>query len=396
MLTIMSGCGGPFRLGPSMPAGMDALVTASQDDHSGAGVSAGKETDASQTPDDGGLKVGDAVIAPEDVWKDHLGELRGRARVNTPSQFRRWLIQRSGALITDRIAESLLYQEASSQLGDKSAPGIQNYIDGEIRKIVTEKYDGIQRRYEKALEKTGTTLEAVRKKLRRQAIIGAYLENKVRNQVPEPTRNELYEEFERQREAMRRPGGRSMSLIDIRIDKFYPKNLLSPTRGQTEEARFAARREALAALHDLHDGVPFAEVARLRSHGLHAQDGGKWGWISIDAVRKRFRPAVAAMQRLSKGEISELIEVPDGFFIVRCDDIQEAFEPNFVNVQPLLHQRIVDQRYNQAIGAEVERLRRKAGIDGEALNAFHRRVVKVAQRQVDDEKQQGSTDPVGP
>lgn len=379
ILATVVGCGGPFRFGPPMPPGMEALSTAAISSASGRETSTRAAKNDPATAVDGGLKVQSEVLAPGDIWRDQLPELRERAAAIPRAEFQRWVVQRSAALITDRIAESLLYQKANSQLGENAGPSIQSYIDGEIRKIVTENFDGIQRRYEKSIEAGGKTLEDVRQQLRRQAIIGAYLESDVRSKTQEPTRAELYEAFAQQRQIMRRPARRSMSLIDIRIHKFFPEGLASATRAQSNEARANARSTALAALEELRSGVPFADVARRRSHGLHALDGGKWGWISSDAVRDRFLPAVAAMEDLSEGQVSDIIEVPDGFFIVRCDGAEEAFEPDFVTVQPLIHRRIVNQRYNRAIGAEVERLRSKAGIEEDSLTAFHKRVVRIAQ-----------------
>ncbi len=376
ILLTLTACGGPLRFGPPLPLGMDAnrkASPASTDD-----PSTPETKDGTAIPIEGGLTVQSEILAPGDIWGDQIPELKRRAASASQREFQQWVIQQSAALITDRIAESLLYQKANSLIGDKAGPSVQSYVDGEIRKVVTEKFEGIQRRYEKSLEEQGQTIEDVRQQFRRQAIIGAYIESDVRKKIPEPTRAELFEVFERNRESMRRPERRSMSLVDIRTSNFYPEGLSSPTRAQRAEAKANARSEALAALEELRSGKPFAEVARRRSHGLHAQDGGKWGWITPDAVRERFLPAVAAIQELSQGQVSELLEVPDGFFIVCCDQAQEAYEPNFVTAQPLIHRRIISQRHNGAIGAEVARLRSEAGVKEDSLRAFHKRVVDFA------------------
>jgi parvulin-like peptidyl-prolyl isomerase len=361
-----------------MPAGLEALAATPATEHESDHSHPDQKRNTAATLVEGGLSVEDEVLAPDDIWEDQVAELQRRRQGVPPAEFQRWVIQQSAAMITDRIAESLLYQKANSKLGDNAGPAVQAYVDGEIRKIVTEEFDGVQRKYEKSLEAQGKTLADVREQLRRQAIIGAYIDSDVREKIPEPTRAELYEAFESIRESMRRPGRRSMSLIDIRTSRFLPEGVASPTREQSDEARTKALAEATVALDEVRSGTPFADVAKRRSHGLHAIDGGKWGWITADAVRERFLPAVSTMEKLSEGEVSDIVAVPDGFFIVCCDEVQVAFEPDFVTAQPLIHRRIASQRHNRAIGQEVSRLRVEANIKEESLRAFHKRVVEAA------------------
>jgi len=378
ILVTVSACGGPFRFGPPMPAGLEALAAAPATESNSDHAHSDHKHDTTAASVDGGLSVEDEVLSPDDIWQDQVAELQRRKQGVPPAEFQRWVIQQSAAMITDRIAESLLYQKANSKLGDNAGPAVQAYVDGEIRKIVTEEFDGVQRKYEKSLEAQGRTLADVRKQLRRQAIIGAYIDSDVREKIPDPTRAELYEAFESMRESMRRPGRRSMALIDIRTNNFLPDGVESPTREQSDEARAKARSEAQTALDEVRSGMAFADVAKRRSHGLHAIDGGKWGWITAEAVRDRFLPAVATMDKLSEGQVSDIVVVPDGFFIVCCDEVQEAFEPDFVTAQPLIHRRIANQRHNRAIGQEVSRLRVEANIMEESLRAFHKRVVEAA------------------
>jgi parvulin-like peptidyl-prolyl isomerase len=255
---------------------------------------------------------------------------------------------------------------------------IEEYTDSEIRKTVTADYGGVQRRYEKILEKQGRSLDAVREQLRRQIVISGFLDNEVRPRVAEPTRADLYEAFHNNIDAWRRPARRSMSLIDVRISEFLPKDAATPTREQSEAARAEARQRIEAAGSELGTGMPFAEIARKYSQGLHAEEGGAWGYVNRDSVRERFVPAVEALAKLDAGRTSDIIETPDGFFLVRCDALQPAVEPDFQSVQPQLREEFFRSQYNRQIAELVFELRKNARVEPENLEPFHAAVVAGA------------------
>jgi parvulin-like peptidyl-prolyl isomerase len=169
-----------------------------------------------------------------------------------------------------------------------------------------------------------------------------------------------------------------MSLIDVRVlDRLTP-DIDQPTRDQLAEARIAARARIEAAELELRDGVGFADVARKYSDGLAAQEGGSWGWVTPGSVRKRFEPAVEKLYELDEGAVSDILEVDDGFFLVRCDEIDPGVEPDFQSVQPQLREQLIRIRYNRLIAERVNELRAVARIEPEDLGPFHDAVVAAA------------------
>ncbi len=318
------------------------------------------------------------TVEAGDLWLGQRDELAARAEAHSPENYRNYVSERAAQLITDKIAEMLLYQRASLRQPEEVGKKIDAYVDGEIRKIVTEDYDGLQRRYEKHLESQGSSLEQARMQLRRQFVITGYLEMEVRPKVAEPMRSELLAVFEDNREAWRRPARRSMSLIDIRIAGLLPDDVDAPTREQLQAARKEARSRIEAAQLELRNGAVFAEVVRRYSHGSRATEGGAWGWVTPDSVRERFQPALAALDKLHSGEVSEIVETPDDFFLVRCDDFEPGVEPDFQSVQPQLKEALFRKEYNQRIAELVLDLRAKARIEPARLERFHAAVVAAA------------------
>jgi len=324
------------------------------------------------------LTVGGEKVEAADLWSEHREELESKHKELSPQQFRVFVADRSAQLITDKIAETLLYQRAKLRMPEGMNKKIDEYTDSDIRKTVTADYGGVQRRYEKALEKQGRSLDAVREQLRRQIIISSFLEAEVRPKVAEPTRAGLYEAFQNNIEAWRRPARRSMSLIDVRVGEFMPKDVVAPTREQSDAAKAEARGKIEAARSELRAGAAFAEVARKYSHGLHAEDGGQWGWVTKEGVRDRFVPAVEALDKLEAGQISNIVETADDLFLVRCDELQPEVEPDFQSVQPELKELYFRREYNRLIVELVAELRKNARVEPEDLSSFHALVVQEA------------------
>ena len=220
-----------------------------------------------------------------------------------------------------------------------------------------------------------TTLEEERQRRRRDIVVGSYLETEIKPKIVPPTRAELLAAFEANRDAWQTPSRRRMSLIDVRLTNLLGENVTAPSREEQRMAKENARSIIQTAQSELASGVAFADVARRHSHGLHAEDGGSWGWVSPDGVRERFKSAVDELYRLEEGQVSDPIETPDGFLLVFCDEIDPGFEPTFEAIQPELQERHFRTVYGRKVDELVDQLRRDTGISSAALERFHAHTV---------------------
>lgn len=379
-LLLLPGCFGAVRTPPSRSSVQRkaAVDRETKQSESAAGTS---DTPAYQMTGSGPLTelvVKGISVPADDIWAGKYRELEEKRATLSPEDFRYYVERESALLLNDRLAETLLYQQASQRMPKEAAPRIDDFVDAEIRKTVTTEYGGVQRRYEKALAAEGRTLKQTREMIRRQLVISTFLEQEMKPKVGEPTRRELVETFEQNRDTWRRPPRRKMSLIVLRVINLLPQGVTEPTRDQLETARSQARSDALEIIASLDKGESFADLARARSHGLHADDGGAWGWVLPGTVRERFEPAVEALYRLDTGEIAGPIETPDSFFIVRCDENDPGFEPDFEAVQPQLQEAYSRNAYNKLVSEHMAELRRNSGIDLPTLERFHKAVVQSA------------------
>ncbi len=345
------------------------------------GMSAEMPAPAPSTQGDGPVSrliVNGDVIEAHSLWHGLHEELARQQGALTIEGYRNFVARRAADLLREAISETLLLQKARLNLSPEMEKRVEGFVDEELRKIITTQYEGRQRRYETALQQNGQSLDDIRERLRREIIIRNYLEQEVKPRIAEPTRDELYDAYQQLAESSQRPARRKMSLIDVRVRDRLPNAAADPTPKQRQDARAQAKEKIESAKARLDAGAEFADVARQLSDGLHADDGGSWGWVSEGSVRARFEPAVEALYRLHADETGNIIEVDDGFLIVRCDEIDAATQPDFESIQPKLVQRHFRGTYQRAISQLVEELRDRARIEPQDLGRFHLAVVAAA------------------
>lgn len=324
------------------------------------------------------MRVNNETVDAADLWVDAADDIKARGAGMAADEYQRLVEREAAQLITDKIAEMLLYQTSFLRLEEGERKQLDTLVDQELRRVVSERHGGVQGEFERFLAARGQTLDEVRGRLRRRMTIAAHLERELRPRVSEPTRGELLEIYENVRQSLSREPRRSMSLIEVRVADRLPRESGEPTASQLGEARSAARARADAAMLDLRAGTSFAEVAQHYSDGGRAIEGGAWGWVTRDGVRERYLPAVDRLFTMSAGELSDIIEAPDGFFIVRCDDAVDGSTPTFESAQPELIRRHADLAFSRLVGELVQELRKRARIEPTEMERFFAAVVAAA------------------
>ncbi len=158
-----------------------------------------------------------------------------------------------------------------------------------------------------ALEANQISFDAFREDTRRQIITSRLQQEEVVKEVSvsEP---EIDRFVETERDSL-------ITRSEVRLNHILialPENA-SPT--QVEQARDEAR--ALASR--IRQGEDFASLARAKSDGGRAQDGGDLGWFPVGEV-----PSLAAQpaQTLGRGELTDPIRSPSGFHLIQVSDIK--------------------------------------------------------------------------
>lgn len=142
-----------------------------------------------------------------------------------------------------------------------------------------------------------------------------------------------------------------------------------PPRARWEQltvrtSRFPSREAAYAALAEMGnqvlDGAPLAEVAKARSHGVTAAQGGVWAWTGKDSLRSKVLDE--AIFTLPIGRLSEILEDDQEFHIVRVIGREPAAMKPFADAQAEIKKKIRSQRQSDAKAAFIAKLRQQTPV----------------------------------
>lgn len=309
------------------------------------------------------IMINGQPITIADVLDPLRDELDKRSKQNSPQVFQKFVVDAVGNTLRDRVTDALLYSEASRRMAKEEREALQGVIDTELRKRITQQFGGIQRNLENKLADQGRTLDDYRKDLEKEIMIYRYLELTLKPKVPQPTRPELKELFDELLSQWNETGRREMSLIDVQVAAQLPRRVRKPTDEQRAAAKAAARRKIEVAASALRAGKSFGEVAKEYSNGVYAAVGGAWGEVMREGLADRYQPVVAELFTMAEGEVSDIIETGDAFFIVRCDKLVISEKPTFVKMQQRLKDRLFAQRYNNIVNEHIQELRDTARIE---------------------------------
>jgi parvulin-like peptidyl-prolyl isomerase len=157
---------------------------------------------------------------------------------------------------------------------------------------------------------------------------------------------EVKEYYEKHREDFVLRERRHVFLISIKASDF-------------KDDKAAAKKKAQEILDTLRQGGDFAAQAKGSSKGPFAEKGGDQDWVEKGALLPALEEAVF---RLKAGEISNLIESEDGFWIVKVAAVQPATHLSFEKAQQEIERRLQAEHRQKRRTQFIDRLRANASI----------------------------------
>ena len=106
--------------------------------------------------------------------------------------------------------------------------------------------------------------------------------------------------------------------------------------------------EAQSVISELEGGADFAEVARAKSTGPSAPNGGDLGWFATGTMVKPFEDAVT---QLEPGQISAPVQTQFGWHVIKLNEAREREVPTLDAVREELAATIQRQAIEQAVNA---------------------------------------------
>lgn len=300
----------------------------------------------------------DTITIPEVLYALRSRIEEGR-RTQTAQGLREQLPRWVRRELQEQVGRLLLYRKAIAPVNDPGKEAIKKSVDRQFDEQVVREFDGSRARLEEHLRRYGLTLEQHRLAIERRLVVQQYLFETIRPRIL-IRRDELLDEYRRQSARFSSGETRELLIIEAPFDKFLPEHLSweQALPQQQAQARLRATRhirEAQAALAN----ESFEDVARRMSRGLHAEDGGSWGQLS-KPLQGDYELVSAPAFQFSPGQVSDPIETPRGWYIVKCGAIAPAHTVPFEEAQNTLRPELMDARFHQEATEFVLKLAEKA------------------------------------
>ncbi len=253
------------------------------------------------------------------------------------------LQQKIEAALKDSFDNALKHQMI---LRDFEASGYnlpESYIE-EIVAAEVKRYGG-RTTLTKTLQARGITYEKWRQKVKDQFLVGQLrMQNINRETIISPYKIQAY--YNEHRESYQ--VAEQVKLRMIMLNK----------SGDEAEAE-GVKELAQQVLTKLKDGAAFSEMASIYSQGTQRTQGGDWGWAERSVLRTELADLAFS---LKPGEISDVIETPQAYFIMLVEDKRASHVKPITEVREEIENLLGQQERTRLEAKYIEKLKKKTFI----------------------------------
>ncbi len=246
---------------------------------------------------------------------------RLRAESRNEQEFSKRIDQISREVLQNLIDRILIVKAAEK----KGLLLPQSYIDQEYDEILRRDFDNDRGRFLEYLRAQGLTVREFRENIYKRVVVNF----------------------------MRQQNRKSQSEISPeRIQAFYVANkirfyqaeamhlrqiILTP---MADESPALLRQTASKIIQELEQGDHFGDLARAYSQDEMSRNGGDWGWIERQDIRKELS---AIAFDLAPGEYSQAVAIDETIFILYCEDKREEMIQPVTEVRDAIENVLVGE-----------------------------------------------------
>jgi peptidyl-prolyl cis-trans isomerase C len=151
---------------------------------------------------------------------------------------------------------------------------------------------------------------------------------------------------------------KDVAVTDDDAKKYYtdnPNEFKKPMEKRLREIVVSTQSEANDILVQALQGGDFAQIAKEKSKGKTAADGGDLG-VKTEAP---FAAMATAVANLKKGGISSVFEGPEGFYIVKVEDILGGEQVAFDDVKADLLNFLKLRKQQELLAAKIKEIQQE-------------------------------------
>jgi len=244
-------------------------------------------------------------------------------------------------ILDNMIDQELLYQESQKQDIQVEPSEIQKQYAGILQRFPNEEA------FSAALEQLQMSKDDVRSQIERKLAIDKLLQQKIADKI-EVSDAEIRNYYESHPDQFEEPEQVKASHILIKVD---------------DEADQAQKDQAFSKIEKIRgeviDGKDFGEMARMHSEGPSGQRGGDLGFFPRGTMVKPFEEAAFGLE---VDEVSEVVETPFGYHIIKVHERKPSRRVGLEEAQPRIGERLRQQKMRGEIESYLENLEGSAEI----------------------------------
>jgi peptidyl-prolyl cis-trans isomerase C len=246
-----------------------------------------------------------------------------------------------------QLVDSLVSSELLYQTSVAAKIGVTEEMVNQQLRVLQGKFPSDQE-FTKYLQDQGLTLEEMKERVRRNMATEQLVKREVDSKVS-VSDAEISDYYQKNKERMRRPEAVKLSEIFVRVDS-----------RASADAKSKARQKIEAVLKEARGGKDFAALAKQFSESPDAKDGGEMGYVT----RGGTLPVLAeAAFKLKVGEVSDVVESPFGYHVLRVAEKKPAGDVSLAEAKPQISSFLYQQKEREAFNAYLGKLKAGAKIE---------------------------------
>ncbi len=304
---------------------------------------------------------GQVVLACEVLWRVNQMLEANRDKI-PPEQYEAIREQLMLRTLTGMIDQKLLYGEFRRNIPAENMPRIEenllpHFQKTEVPRLMEQLNVNSQRELEQELSRLGSSLADTSQSFNEHVIASEWIREKIKGNVSdEVSPEEMVQYYQTRRKEFEFPA-------KVRFEELMVRKSGRPAEAQAAYARLAAMGNEIWPR--LSAGAPvdvpvFTDVAKAKSEGVNAAEGGLYDWTAQGALKAQV--VDEALFNLPVGQMSVILDSGISFHIVRVLERTEAGCRPFTEVQNDIRDKLKDERMAAAQRKYLDKLRKEARI----------------------------------
>jgi peptidyl-prolyl cis-trans isomerase C len=304
------------------------------------------------------LQVNQQTVTVDEILAALHGELTEIPDHLSRERFRMEVQRIIARRLMSLIQQILVAEEAAELLEDPVKQQVEAEMEETLRDLVA-RAGGSMERLKSQIRQEGTTLDALLEAHRRSLLVRMYMQYKF---IPAIVINRrmLWDYYRRHEDEYRSEKKVQMQILAVPFKAFLPEGTEDPTDAERQAAVQRARQRIELARQKLSEGEAFTDLVRLHSEGLRAEQDGIWPLMGQGNFAQQ--DVEAAAFELEEGQVSDIIETEEGYYLVKAYDVEPGKVVSFEEAQSQIRRDLQDEQLAELRGEHMRKLYENATV----------------------------------